>query len=81
MKDIPRSKWHRVLKGLEPLSVRIVCPTCGGISRLDHDIADNGCVTPSVVCANEGCSFHRWICLVDWDKGNTLTSMDRKLEE
>jgi hypothetical protein len=33
----------------------------------DHNIADDGTVSPSVVCAHDNCLFHEWIKLEDWD--------------
>ncbi len=45
----------------------ICCPGCklpAGISS--HKIAQNGLVTPSVVCDRPHCDFHEFIQLVGW---------------
>ena len=34
----------------------------------DHEIADDGTVTPSVVCPDSECGFHEMIVLEDWNK-------------
>jgi hypothetical protein len=39
------------------------CPTFGALAGT-HEIADNGQVTPSMVCPN--CDFHEWIELEGW---------------
>lgn len=50
------------------LAAIISCPLCGGASFLGHKIAEDGTVTPSVVHAPEdGCTFHEFVKLEDWD--------------
>ncbi|GAF75621.1 unnamed protein product [marine sediment metagenome] len=44
----------------------IVCPDCGFTAVVRHDIADDGTVTPSVVCP-EDCGFHEMIKLEGWE--------------
>ena len=45
------------------------CPVCGRVSSLkDHTVEENGEVNPSVVCGYEGCTFHEWVTLIDWQK-------------
>lgn len=45
----------------------LFCDTEGHIGSLtDHDIADDGTVSPSVWCGEEGCSFHESVRLLDW---------------
>lgn len=40
----------------------------GHIGSLDdHTIAADGTVSPSVVCQHEGCNFHEYIKLEDWE--------------
>ncbi|HYE72624.1 MAG TPA: hypothetical protein VEF04_04800 [Blastocatellia bacterium] len=44
------------------------CPTCGkqvAISAKTHSIADDGTVTPSMICPHD-CSFHEYIRLAEW---------------
>ena len=43
------------------------CPKCGEAASLfGHTIAVDGTVTPSVVCPQEGCTFHEFIRLEAW---------------
>jgi hypothetical protein len=44
----------------------MACPKCCLIAMLDHDVAPDGTVTPSVECAKEGCSFHENVRLLGW---------------
>jgi hypothetical protein len=50
-----------------PDVVMYQCPN-GHIGSLDdHEIADDGTVSPSVVCPHVGCGFHDNIKLADWN--------------
>lgn len=54
---------HRI----ENRTAYVACPECHEAAGLhDHDIADDGTVSPSVVCPHPGCSWHVWIKLKDW---------------
>ena len=44
-----------------------VCPNGHMSSITKHIIAEDGTVSPSVVCAYEGCTFHEYIKLVGWN--------------
>jgi uncharacterized Zn finger protein len=57
-----RGTWRSVRAGS---SVRLTCPACGFDAELDHEIARDGTVTPSVECPNS-CGFHEHIKLKDW---------------
>ncbi len=49
------------------LTALIGCPKCGDAASLSqHIIAQDGLVTPSVVCPN-GCGFHEYVRLGDWE--------------
>lgn len=70
MKPYPQSDEHLpgTWKALKTLllgkKATFTCPNCKQVGTLiDHDIADDGTVTPSVVC---DCGFHEWIYLVGW---------------
>ena len=41
----------------------------GHIGQLDHEIAADGTVSPSVVCQRGGCSYHEFIRLEGWTYG------------
>ena len=47
-------------------TARLVCPDCRCRALLDHSIATDGTVTPSVVCPTEGCNFHEMVRLSGW---------------
>lgn len=59
--------WRLWRPGPPPL-VFMACPKCMLIAMLDHEIAADGTLTPSVQCAKEGCSFHESVRLVGWGK-------------
>ena len=46
--------------------VLFACPLCGDVGLLNHEIADDGIVTPSVQCPNIACTFHEMIKLLEW---------------
>lgn len=53
------------------LKATAYCPDCKKPMGLgNHGIADDGTVTPSVVCPGDGvgphCSFHQFVRLVGW---------------
>lgn len=52
-------------------SVVMTCPVCGNAGTIGtHSIADDGTVSPSIVCANggaKGCSFHEFVRLAEWE--------------
>ncbi len=59
-------EYIQVLYDGEP-TARIGCPDCGQSGILDHEIADDGSVTPSIQCASHGCTYHESGCvLVGW---------------
>lgn len=39
----------------------------GHAAQLDHSIAVDGTVSPSLECPEPGCTFHEFVQLVDWD--------------
>lgn len=62
----PGSWWLlRVLKGTSSSkSASFICPKCGLKAYLtDHDIAEDGTVSPSVLC---DCGFHDNLKLLEW---------------
>lgn len=47
----------------------ITCPTCHkalSVGVGGHSIAEDGTVSPSVVCPRPGCTFHEFVRLADW---------------
>jgi hypothetical protein len=59
----PRPGQYKVANG----TAYVCCPQCGGIASLaQHDIADDGTVSPSVVCPDAACDWHEHIRLDDW---------------
>lgn len=47
-------------------SVFVVCPGCRTTLRLDHAVADDGTISPSLDCPIPGCAFHDFCRLVGW---------------
>jgi hypothetical protein len=45
----------------------VVCPKCGHWARLNHEIAEDGTVTPSLICPY-ACGWHDWVKLEGWRK-------------
>ena len=43
------------------------CPQCGGVAVLDHAVAADGTVSPSMECPYAGCEFHESVRLVGWE--------------
>lgn len=45
----------------------VACPKCGQTYSLrGHTIADDGTVSPSLVCPAKACDFHEHVRLMDW---------------
>lgn len=60
-------------KSLDPRADRrgwciVCCPSCGRPMTLglNHVVAADGRVSPSLVCPRAGCSFHDYVTLADW---------------
>lgn len=51
---------------MEAGHVAFVCPRGHSGWMDNHKIATDGKVTPSVVCAVQGCGFHQYITLTGW---------------
>ena len=47
--------------------VLLCCPGCGAGGFLDHEIAADGTVTPSVVCPSGACDWHQMVRLKEWE--------------
>ena len=62
-----KGQWWplRVLQGTSGYnSATFKCPKCGVKGGLEeHTIAEDGSVSPSVLC---NCGFHEWLRLEDW---------------
>ena len=57
--EIPSSDWSK-MGGV----VYLVCPGCGARVALNHDVADDGKITPSLDCPS--CEFHDYARLLGW---------------
>ena len=50
-------------------TARVACPQCGYTALLDHEIAADGTVTPSVICPrgdDKQCTWHANVRLAGW---------------
>ncbi len=59
--------WFNVLTGGRKIAITR-CSNGHVGSLEDHEIAPDGTVSPSVVCQVEGCDFHDYIKLEDYEK-------------
>lgn len=59
--------WRRWAGSRGAFGVLLTCPGCGYEAFLDHDVAPDGSVSPSVVCPMD-CGFHDFVRLEDWDE-------------
>ncbi len=68
IKEQAAGTWWLWMPHSEGLSSRVCikCPKCGRIGMLDHDVADDGTVSPSLDCPSEGCAFHEHVKLRGW---------------
>lgn len=62
--------WRGVRIGDEKQhNANVCCPGCGNYYGMAaHKIADDGTVSPSVVCDYAGCAFHDFIKLDGWSE-------------
>lgn len=60
---IPTDHWE-IRDGF---SVYVTCPGCDRSMPLDHDVADDGTVRPSLDCPVPGCDFHEHVRLERWE--------------
>ncbi len=61
--------WDRsnVAKKNDGSQIVLIKCKCGWIGSLvDHDVDDEGQVSPSVICSNEDCDFHEYVILDGW---------------
>ncbi len=65
----PNNSWwtHQISGGRRQVITRCANGHIGSLD--DHTIADDGTVSPSVVCQRQGCNFHEFIKLEDWKGG------------
>lgn len=65
-KDVSNT-WRRLIDG-KNISASMFCSYGHYGVLTDHTINKYGVVNPSVVCTKDGCTFHEWVKLADWDK-------------
>lgn len=58
--------WRPVNDPSGEVKASITCPKCGQAAAIDHSIAADGAVTPSLVCPRDGCDFHEMGKLEGW---------------
>lgn len=73
VKEYPHSTEYKpgTWKGIKTAKGRqasFTCPDCGLLgSLINHEVASDGTVTPSVVCPHN-CGFHEFIKLIGWQE-------------
>jgi len=50
----------------ERFKATVRCPAGHEMTLSGHTIADDGTVSPSVVCPTKGCTFHEFVTLDGW---------------
>ncbi len=68
--DRTEGPWWKPVTDGDKRSATICCPDCNKVAYLDHQIADNGDVYPSVVCPTPGCNWHVYVTLVGWSSSS-----------
>ncbi len=69
MTVVPRSSWSLVEGEAKPV---VECPSCGLLNLGDaapHGVRSDGTVYESVVCCHPPCTFHEYVRLEGWDRG------------
>jgi hypothetical protein len=69
--------YWRLLRAGENLSATLVCPQGHRGSLLEHDISDDGVVTPSCVCPFDGCTWHEIVRLDGWRERSAAVGVTR----
>lgn len=65
--EVPGGGWHHVMLDGKPVAVAY-CPKCGKKGYLNgHEIADDGKVTPSLICPHTPCDFHDFVRLLGYE--------------
>ena len=55
------------LSTAEGRSAMVRCPVCKECGALtDHEISEDGVVSPSLQCPHNDCTFHEFVRLDDW---------------
>lgn len=75
MRQLPGSdavpSW-KPLYGGPQVSASFTCPAGHKGVLLDHEISADGTVQPSVVCPQDGCTFHDFVRLAGWPPAPTI---------
>jgi hypothetical protein len=62
-----KGEYRPLIRGGEWIGAYLSCPRCGYVAGLgEHEISDDGVVSPSVICGGQGCDFHENIRLKGW---------------
>lgn len=63
-----RGKWRKIGG-----AIFVHCPQCNFCASLNHEIAVDGVVTPSVECPRD-CGFHESVKLLGWISDKTISA-------
>lgn len=61
------TEWHAWFAG-SLRRVEVECPKCEEKYVLDHNIDEQGNISPSLDCPTEDCDFHEMCQLTHWPK-------------
>lgn len=79
---ITRDRWGPGKKEDGSITALVKCPGCGRHASLSaHEIRHDGSVFPSLVCPYDGCEFHEFVKLEDWDKAVPVSSEIERRKE
>ncbi len=68
-----RPVWVSIHKGVTGRwSASFMCPNGHYGTLMEHEIAPDGIVNPSVDCPVDGCDFHDHVRLMGWEKLEAL---------
>jgi len=69
---LKRDSWYVISGQTKPV---IICPLCGKDNLGDpapHGVRLDGMIYNSVICENPKCTFHDFVTLEGWDRGEIL---------
>ena len=69
LQNYPASYWGPLPEPFHDIAwAMCCCPSghLGTLSRKIHQVSNEGIISPSYVCPNNGCDFHEYVELAGW---------------